>query len=548
MTVVAMGVAGMAILASSPHEGKRLAGGGALIAALLCTGLFWRFAHALIRRAEESELKYRSIVEGATNGVFLMTDVFEECNPQACRIWGCEPGEMIGHTLAEFSPPTQPDGRSSAEAADEHIAAALAGTPQFFSWRHRRKDGGLVDTDISMKAIEVGGRKVLLLVARDVTEHRRAEEKLRERNEFIETILDNLPIGLGVLTFDDRQVRYMNRRIEEIIGWPRELMTDEETFWERAIVDPAYRRELVEKVHADWVSGDPSQMVREFTITKSSGDTAVILWICIPMIDRNLMIVTAQDFTERRQAEEALRQSEMHRFQLLAELNCAAEVQRKLLPRDPPGLPEFDIAAICLPARQVGGDFYDWQETVPGTVTLAFGDVMGKGIAAAMLMATVRATLRAVTRQNGPAVAVHLAEQALRHDLDGSESFVTLFLAQIDINSGTLTYVDCGHGFVFLRRRDGTVLDLLPRGLPLGISSEETYQEGTCVFGEGDALIVYSDGLLDARMEQAVNHGALSACLADAPHAREMVNQITALVPPGSPLPDDMTILVVRRQ
>ena len=68
------------------------------------------------------------------------------------------------------------------------------------------------------------------------------------------------------------------------------------------------------------------------------------------------------------------------------------------------------------------------------------------------------------------------------------------------------------------------------------------------MFEEGDALIVYSDGLLDARMEQAVNHGALSACLADAAHAREMVNQITSLVPPGTLLPDDMTILVVRRQ
>ncbi|BDV41631.1 hypothetical protein GURASL_05540 [Geotalea uraniireducens] len=493
-------------------------------------------------------MKYRSIMEEATNGILLISDVIEECNTQACILWGREPREMIGRTLAEISPRVQPDGRESAEVAAQHMAAALADIPQSFAWWHLRKDGAAVDMDMFVKAIRVDGKTALLLIARDVTEQRRMEEELRQRNEFIETIMENMPIGLGVITFDDHTMRYMNRRIEEIVGWPREALNDLEQFWQYAIPDPTYREEVLGKINRDLERGDPSQMFWEVRITKSSGETAVNLWTTIPMFERNLLIATAQNYTEQRRAEEELRWSEMQRVQLQAELDLAAQVQRKLLPVDLPQIAGLEIAALCLPARQAGGDFYDWQETVPGTLTLAFGDIMGKGMAAAMLMATVRATLRAVIRGNGPAAAVQLAEQALWHDLDGSESFVTLFLAQIDGSSGEMSYVDCGHGYVFLRRRNGSVQELLPRGLPLGVRAEESYSEGSCVIEEGDALILYSDGLLEPELGLNIDHGLLSERVAGATHARKMVELIAALVEPSASLPDDMTILVMRRR
>jgi PAS domain S-box-containing protein len=373
------------------------------------------------------------------------------------------------------------------------------------------------------------------------------EQTLRERNEFIETILDNMPIGLSVLTFDDRTIRYMNRKAEEIVGWPLKVINDHDQFWQSAIPDPDYRAEVVGNLDRDLEAGDASQRVWEVRLTKRSGDTAVNLWTSIPMIERNLVIITAQDFTEQRRAEEALRQSEMDRVQLQTEFNLAAEVQRKLLPGDPPRIPGLEIAGLCLPARKAGGDFYDWQETAPGTVTITFGDVMGKGMAAAMLMATVRAALRTVTRDNGPSSALKLAKQGLWHDLEGAERFVTLFLAQLDVASGRMTYVDCGHGYVFLRRVDGSVQELLPRGLPLGISAEETYHEGSCVIKEGDAVIVYSDGLLDAGLGLKIDHDLLAARVAGATHARKMVELIAALVDRSASLPDDTTILVMRK-
>lgn len=263
----------------------------------------------------------------------------------------------------------------------------------------------------------------------------------------------------------------------------------------------------------------------------------------VPAIERELRDSASRH--ARREAEESLFQSERRRLQLQSELNCAAEVQRKLLPQEPLSLPGFDIAALCMPAHQVGGDFYDWYETIPGIVTLNFGDVMGKGMAAAMLMTTVRATLRAVTLRVQPALAVQLAEQSLRHDLNRSESFVTLFLGRLNVDASMMSYVDCGHGLAFMRRHDGRVEELHPRGLPLGISSEEKYQEGGCVFGKGDALVLYSDGVIDSQPELSIDNEALAARLSGAATAKEMVDRIAAIVPAGTPLPDDLTVLVV---
>jgi serine phosphatase RsbU (regulator of sigma subunit) len=152
-----------------------------------------------------------------------------------------------------------------------------------------------------------------------------------------------------------------------------------------------------------------------------------------------------------------------------------------------------------------------------------------------------------VTLRVQPAIAVQLAEQSLRHDLNSSESFVTLFLARLNVDASLMTYVDCGHGFAFLRRRDGKVEELLPRGLPLGVLSEEKYQEGGCVFEDGDAFVLYSDGLIDAQTEYTLDNKALAARLQGAANAREMVDRIAAMVPPGNPLPDDLTVLVIRK-
>lgn len=253
-----------------------------------------------------------------------------------------------------------------------------------------------------------------------------------------------------------------------------------------------------------------------------------------------------QTLVERKLAEEALRESEQQRYRLEAELACAAEVQARLLPSSYPDLTDFGFAARCLPAQQVGGDFYDWIEVSPGIIALTLGDVMGKGMSAAMLMTTVMAAIHAATLQNGPAAAVQLAERAIRSNLERLESFVTLFHAHLNVHTRTLAYVDCGHGYVFLRRSNGNVEELIPRGLPLGVTAKEEYQEGTLTFGPGDALVLFSDGLIDARPELAHDNWTLARHLDGATSAGDMLARLLALPALEGPPPDDLTVLVIR--
>jgi serine phosphatase RsbU (regulator of sigma subunit) len=307
--------------------------------------------------------------------------------------------------------------------------------------------------------------------------------------------------------------------------------------------------EIVRKRHPDlpfiFVSG---RLGEEAAIESlKSGATDYVLKSrlsrLVPAVRRAL--AEAEEREELRKAEEELRESERRRYQLQAELVYAAEVQARLLPRCYPQIPDFEVAARCLPAKQVGGDFFDWQEVCPGVWSFTLGDVMGKGMAAAMLMATVRAALRSVAH-NRPAEALRLAEQALLSDLENSESFVTLFHGQLYAEARRLTFVDCGHGFAFLQRGRGAVEELTPRGLPLGVPGPKSYQEGAVSLGREDVLVLYSDGLIDARPELALNNSALAELLEGATSAQEMVGRLVGLTGQPEPLPDDVTVLVVR--
>ena len=232
--------------------------------------------------------------------------------------------------------------------------------------------------------------------------------------------------------------------------------------------------------------------------------------------------------------------------QLAAELARAAQVQADLLPRETPTLSGFELAAQCLPAREVGGDFYDWQH-LPGTLRITVGDVMGKGMSAALLMATVRAVLRAVGSQHSPADAVQFAARALDSDLARSGAFVTLFHGQLDLGTATLRYVDGGHGHVVFRRANGTLEELKPWGLPLGVLSEEQYVEGAVTFAPGDLLVVYSDGLTDA-VPALRDKQALAALLEPEHTAREIAQMLADRAgASGDQLPDDLTVVALRR-
>lgn len=249
-----------------------------------------------------------------------------------------------------------------------------------------------------------------------------------------------------------------------------------------------------------------------------------------------------------RQIRQLRRELETKQRQLADELARAGVVQSELLPVENPPLPGFEIGARCLPASAVGGDFYDWQQLPGGVLSLTVGDVMGKGMSAALLMATVRAVIRAMVSQHGPAEAVQHTARSLDSDLARSGSFVTLFHAQLNTATAELRYVDAGHGQVLLRRASGLIEPLQPWGLPLGVLSGEQYGESSVTLGPGDLLVIYSDGLSQACPELFRDQPSLATHLTPDESAGALAQKLVDLATAdGDVLPDDLTVVVVRR-
>ncbi len=140
------------------------------------------------RKAEqalrESEERYRTVFEASTDAILLMSDVILDCNPETERMFGTLRGEIIGRRPDDFSPIFQPDGRNSEKASSEYIQAALDGTSQFYSWVHRRNDGSLIDTEVSLRAVMVGDQRRLIVLIRDITGFNRAALQIRRLASF----------------------------------------------------------------------------------------------------------------------------------------------------------------------------------------------------------------------------------------------------------------------------------------------------------------------------------------------------------------------------
>lgn len=385
---------------------------------------------------------------------------------------------------------------------------------------------------------------VTLKVEEELKELEKANAENRERAKNYQDLFNSIRDVIVVTRFDGIIADVNSPALRDIFGYEREevigknigmLYPGEEGNEESGCRAPASNPESLQLREATFRKKSGALFCGEICAMKRCDDQGT------PTAD----ILMIRDISERKQAEEALRVSEEHRIHLQAGLALAAEVQAKLLPRRFPSIPGFAIVARCLPASQVGGDFYDWQEVAPGVLNLTLGDVMGNGIAAAMLMATVRAVIRAETLMNRPAKALQLASRALMSDLESSESFVTLFHARLDTVKRRLTYVDCGHGLVFLRRADGAIEDLRVRGLPLGVMIDETYREGVIGFNKGDTLVLYSDGLIEAIPELPLNNRALAGLLNCTWDAVEMVNRMATLTGMKYPPADDLTMLLV---
>ncbi len=224
----------------------------------------------------------------------------------------------------------------------------------------------------------------------------------------------------------------------------------------------------------------------------------------------------------------------------------AAALQAGMLPASPLKGEGFEVAAHFAPAREISGDFYDWHQPDARFIAVTLGDVMGKGLPAAIMMATVRAALRGAARIEDMEQGVLLAAKVMATALEVNHAFVTLFHAVYDTEGGDLHYIDAGHGYArLLRGTTGQEL-LTQRSAPIGIFPDSKFDVGSIHLERGDTLVVFSDGLIDLRPDLGTKEVPLPYDARRAPTVQELVD-ILAEGSHNRVLFDDVTVLALRR-
>jgi serine phosphatase RsbU (regulator of sigma subunit) len=233
------------------------------------------------------------------------------------------------------------------------------------------------------------------------------------------------------------------------------------------------------------------------------------------------------------------------------QLHMAADVQRRMLPSRMPEVSPFEIAARYVPCFELGGDFYDFFDHQT-RLAVTIGDVVGKGIAASLLMASTRSMIRA-TAENVVEIdrMMSIVNRAIYHDTLPNE-FVTLFYGELDPKAVRLTYCSAGHEPPLLLR-NGKIYKLDVGGMVLGIDPDQTFDRGTVNLRPGDLLFLYTDGLIDAQNFENEKFGrdrlmkAIHEC--EKLTAQQSVNQVLWLMRRfvGMKRPVDDTSLVVVR-
>jgi HAMP domain-containing protein len=236
------------------------------------------------------------------------------------------------------------------------------------------------------------------------------------------------------------------------------------------------------------------------------------------------------------------------------ELDIARGIQESFLPDQPPEIDGMDISALSLPAREVGGDFYDYIPLPDGKWGLVIADVSGKGVPAAMFMGISRTLVRANAATNSSVSGTICRANEIITDSDHSSMFVTLFYGVLDTKEKTLTYVSAGHNYP-LMLKDGSIDTILLKadGIALGVEQNITLEERMIQLDRGDLLVLYTDGVTEAIDRQEKEFGeerliALAQQYSNLP-AAEIITHIRDEVirfSDGQPQFDDITLLILK--
>jgi sigma-B regulation protein RsbU (phosphoserine phosphatase) len=389
----------------------------------------------------------------------------------------------------------------------------------------------------------------------DITASKQAEKALRDSEALYHSLVETLPVCLfrkdreGRFAFANRPFcAELKRPLADIVG-----KTDRDL----------YPAELADKYMCDdqrvIETGETLEDIEEHP--SDDGSKSYVRILKAPLRDSRQEVIGMQgvfwDITDRKRAEEELARA-------AAEFRVARRIQQKLFPTTTPEVAGmdigsatfgFDIGGASYPAEAIGGDYYDYLPLLDGSLGVAIGDVSGHGIGPALLMAEVRAYLRAFAHaRTDPGAILGLVNRTILPDIEG-DRFITLLLARLDPRSRSFAYASAGHSTGYIFSASGEIKHPLPStSIPMGIMLEAEFPGSEPIALEtGDLVLFLTDGIVEARSPDGTAFGTqrtldMVRCYRHAP-AREIVENLYYAVrafAQNQPQYDDITATVIK--
>ena len=396
--------------------------------------------------------------------------------------------------------------------------------------------------------VSVGGAPLLggggavrggVVVFRDISDRRRAEERLRRLSSAVEQTADSV-----LITDQKGTIEYVNPAFEATTGYSAtEVLGRNPNLLKSGVQGPEYYRELWTTI----LRGDP---FRGTTVNrKKNGDLYYAEQTITGIKDRNGTIThfvsVLKDMTERRKLQEQE-----------IEMELAASVQRRLFPRAAPQVAGYDLAGAVFPAEATSGDYYDFVPVAGDQLALVVADVTGHGVGPALVMAVVRSHIRSQFQTTDDLVSImRTINRFLADDLDDN-LFVTMLLAKLEPRSGRCTFVNSGHPSGHIVDRSGQASGRLDSAcLPLGLFPDRWLcTEHEFVLGEGDLAVLVTDGVLESEAPYGEEFGEQRLLDVLREHrqrpASEIVDRIYGAVrdfTEHEKQADDVTIVICKR-
>jgi PAS domain S-box-containing protein len=449
------------------------------------------FQDALI----ESEKRIRLIIESSLSAIVIMDSygIITDWNHPAEKMFGWTKEEAIGRRLDELIIPFAQ--RAAHRQGLERFLLTGVGPllNRLIEQTAIRRDGTEFPVELSISPLKLGNSYIFSGFIHDITERKRLEHRFRQAVESAPNAIVMVnKSGTIELVNSQTEISFGYSRTE-LIGQPIEILVPERFRNTHIAYRQAYLAAPVSR---------PMGVGRDLYGLRKDG-TEFPVEIGLSIIDskeETLILSTIVEITARKAAEQQIRQAQINLAIAQSEIKIAQRIQASLSPSAPITSTHFEITGYCLPADQVGGDYFDYFYRNEDHLDMIIADVSGHSIGPALFMVETRSAIR--TQASGsatPAETLKVLNSFLFEDLDRSDYFITLFYLQYDITFQQLSFANAGHPpALLLRSSQSECKQLDAEGLILGVNKNVIFEERNITLSHGDLVLLYTDGLTEA--------------------------------------------------